>query len=483
MSNKVKSEKIKPAETVRPFTAVILAAGKGTRMKSPLPKVLHPVAGEPMINNVVKACLEAGVTDVRVVIGHGGPLVKQVIEPLGVHCYTQVQQFGTANAVKSAQIESLEGDVVILNGDHPLLEASDLKSFIQTFREEKLDLAVVTVELRQPKDFGRIVRHQGRVVAIVEAKDASADTLKIREVNTGIYVVRGDVLSEYLPQIENNNMKQEFYLTDLVSLCVESQLKVAPIRGHKRVSFGVNTQAELAQATRLVFRKKSKTLLDEGVLMLDPSTTYIERSVEVGPGAVIYPNVYLRGKTKLASFCVIEPNCYIVDSEVGESTQIRAGSYLEKAKVHNRCVVGPYARLRPETEIMDEAQVGNFVELKKVKFGKKSKAAHLTYLGDAEIGENVNIGCGTITCNYSADKKKYRTVIGNGVFVGSDTQFVAPINVGDFAVIGSGSTITKDVPARSLAVARAKQFIKENYVKVEAAETDQASDSASGADK
>lgn len=449
------------------ITAIILAGGKGTRMKSPLPKILHPVAGEPMVTNVIKACKEANINEIRIVVPPTGDLVQNVVKSMGVQCYQQISQVGTASAVKSAQVDNINGDIIILNGDHPLLEAQDLKEFIHHFQNENLDLAVVTAELKHPKNFGRIIRHQGRLIAIVEAKDASSETLKIREINTGIYLVKADALSEYLPLIKNINANQEYYLTDLVSLFVENRLRVSPIKGHKRVAFGVNTQKELAQATRLIFRKKTEHLLESGVLMLDPDTTYVESNVEIAPGAVIYPNVYLRGKTKLASFSVIEPNCYIVDSEIGEGSLIRAGSYLEKAKVHNKCSIGPYTRLRPESEIMDEAHVGNFVELKKVKFGKKSKAAHLTYLGDAEIGEEVNIGCGTITCNYAVDKKKYKTVIGNGAFVGSDTQFVAPVTIGDNAVIASGSTITKDVPSRALAVARSKQFIKENYAKPE----------------
>jgi bifunctional UDP-N-acetylglucosamine pyrophosphorylase/glucosamine-1-phosphate N-acetyltransferase len=300
-------------------------------------------------------------------------------------------------------------------------------------------------------------------MAIVEAKDASADTLKITEINTGIYIVRADILSEYLPKIKNENSKKEFYLTDIISLCIQDQCKVAAIKASPKVAVGVNNQVELAKATRLIFRRKALKLMEEGVLMIDPATAYIEETVEIGAGTVIYPNVFIRGRSKIGSFSVIESNTFISDTEVGDSVQVRGGSYFESARVHNKASVGPYARLRPETEIGEEAHVGNFVEMKKVKFGKKSKAGHLTYLGDADIGEEVNIGCGTITCNYAADKKKYKTKIGNRVFVGSDTQFVAPIEIGDDAVIGSGSTITKNVPAKALAVARGKQFIKENY--------------------
>nr|BFD60900.1 bifunctional UDP-N-acetylglucosamine diphosphorylase/glucosamine-1-phosphate N-acetyltransferase GlmU [Bdellovibrio sp. CKG001] len=451
------------ANAFEKLTVIALAAGKGTRMKSPLPKVLHPVAGRPMIEKVIQASKQAGAAEVRVIVGHGQSLVRQVVEPMGVACYVQDEQLGTAHAVRCAKPETIEGIVVIMNGDHPLIEASDIKDFVRIFRDEKCDLAVVTATLKNPAEFGRIVRHKGDLAAIVEAKDASAETLKIREINTGIYVVKASILSEYLPKIQNNNSKKEFYITDLISLCIQDKCRVQAIQSTPKVAVGVNNQVELAKATRLLFKRKALRLMEEGVLMIDPRTVYIEDSVEIGAGTVIYPNVFIRGRSKIGSFTVIESNAFISDSEIGDSVQVRGGSYLENSKLHNKVSVGPYARLRPETEIFEEAHVGNFVEMKKVKFGKKSKAGHLTYLGDAEIGEEVNVGCGTITCNYAADKKKYKTKIGNRVFVGSDTQFVAPIEVGDDAIIGSGSTITKNVPAKALAVARGKQFVKENY--------------------
>jgi bifunctional UDP-N-acetylglucosamine pyrophosphorylase/glucosamine-1-phosphate N-acetyltransferase len=446
------------------LTVIALAAGKGTRMKSPLPKVLHPVAGRPMIEKVIQASKQAGASEVRVIVGHGQNLVRQVVEPMGVACYVQDDQLGTAHAVRCAKPETIDGDVVIMNGDHPLIEASDVKDFLRIFRDEKCDLAVVTAVVKNPGEFGRIVRHKGDLMAIVEAKDASAEALKIHEINTGIYVVKASILAEYLPKISNNNAKKEFYITDLISLCIQDKCRVQAIKSTPKVAVGVNNQVELAKATRLLFKRKALRLMEEGVLMIDPRSTFVEESVEIGAGTVLYPNVFIRGRSRIGSFTVVESNVFISDSEIADSVQVRAGSYLENAKLHNKVSVGPYARLRPETEIFEEAHVGNFVEMKKVKFGKKSKAGHLTYLGDAEIGEEVNVGCGTITCNYAADKKKYKTKIGNRVFVGSDTQFVAPIEVGDDAIIGSGSMITKHVPAKALAVARGKQVIKENYM-------------------
>ncbi|AGH96378.1 bifunctional UDP-N-acetylglucosamine diphosphorylase/glucosamine-1-phosphate N-acetyltransferase GlmU [Pseudobdellovibrio exovorus] len=448
------------------FTAIILAGGQGTRMKSPLPKVLHPVAGQPMIARVIGTCRQAGITQVRVVVGHGQSLVKTVLEPLNVSTHVQEQQLGTANAVQSANLESLETDVIIMNGDHPLITDQDLKNFISDFKEQQLDLAVITVELDNPAEFGRIVRKHDQLVSIVEAKDASMETLKIREVNTGIYLAKASVLKKYIPLIKNNNSKKEFYLTDLIDLALTDRLKVqALLSKNTDVAHGVNNQAELAEATKKVFQSKTKKLMENGVIFIDPQATHVEEGVIIGAGSVIYPGAFIRGKTAIGAFTVIEPNCFISDSIIGDSVHMKAGSYIEQVIIKNKASVGPYARLRPETTIGESAHVGNFVEMKKVNFGNKSKAGHLTYLGDAEIGEDVNIGCGTITCNYAADKKKYKTVIGDRVFVGSDTQLVAPVTVESDSLIASGTTVTKNVPAGALALSRSPQVNKEGYAK------------------
>jgi bifunctional UDP-N-acetylglucosamine pyrophosphorylase/glucosamine-1-phosphate N-acetyltransferase len=465
---------MKNEKDVSELSVIILAAGKGTRMKSPLPKVLHPVAGVPIIKKVIDAVKGAGATEIRVVVGYGEALVRKVVEPMGVTCYPQQNQWGTADAVKAADPASLKGNVLILNGDHPLLETRDIESILREFKETKASLAVVSAVLKVPGNFGRIVRHKGDLRAIVEASDASSETLKINEVNTGIYIVDSETLSDYLPKIQNHNAKSEYYLTDIISICQEQGEKVSAIKARASVGFGVNTQSELAKATRLLFARKRNALLDEGVLMIDPRTTYIEEEVEVGPGTVLYPSVYLRGRTKIGAYCVLEPGCYLAHTKIADGVHIKAYSYFENSTVGAKASIGPFARIRPETDIGAEAHIGNFVELKKVKFGARSKAGHLTYLGDATIGEDVNIGCGTITCNYAVDRQKYRTVIGDRVFVGSDTQFVAPVEVGSDAVIGSGSTITKDVPAKALAVARGHQKNIENWQpkKVEPLKTD-----------
>lgn len=447
------------------LTAIVLAAGKGTRMKSPLPKVLHPVAGSPMITHMVQMLKSVEFSEIRTVVGAGKDLVEKVIIPQGVVTFEQKEQKGTAHAVQAAQVDSLEGEVVILNGDHPLISAEELKRAIDCFRDLDADLAVLTCVLKNPKEFGRIVRHNGELRAIVEVKDASAETLKIREINTGAYIVRADILKTYLPQITPHNQQNEYYLTDLVGLCVDNKKKVEGIQVSRAFAFGVNDQIQLSQATDYIVRQKIKSLMQDGVIFIQPSTTYVEPAVQIGAGSVIYPQNFILGNTKIGAFSVVEPNCFIQDSEIRSGVQIKFGTHLEKVIVKEKAQVGPYARLRPDTEIGEDAKVGNFVEMKKVKFGKESKASHLTYLGDAVIGEDVNIGCGTITCNYAVDKKKYQTVIEDGVFVGSDSQFVAPVRVGKNAIIGSGSTITKDVPAESLAVARGQQRNIEGYSK------------------
>ena len=348
-------------------------------------------------------------------------------------------------------------------GDHPLVSSARLKEAYQEFVEQDCDLMVLTCELADPGSMGRIVRHQGQIKAIVEAKDASAETKKINEINTGIYLVRRSVLETYLPKIHPNNQQGEYYITDLVSLCIESGEKVVAKICDPSLAFGVNDQKQLALATKAIFREKAFQLMEQGVIIIDPENTYVEESVSVGSGSVLYPGCFIKGSSQVGPFCVIEPNAFIQDSQIAQSVQVRMGSHLEKVKVAEQVKLGPYARLRPGTEIGPEAQIGNFVEMKKTKFGAKSKASHLAYLGDAEVGENSNIGCGVITCNYAADKKKYPTIIGNDVFVGSDSQLVAPVEVEDGAIIASGSTINKKVPKDALALARTRQVNKEGY--------------------
>jgi len=418
-----------------------------------------------MVERAIRALQKLEPEEIRVVVGYGQDLVRQVVEPLGAVCFKQQQMRGTADAVRSADVDSLEGKVLIINGDHPLMNSKDLKRILEEAFELDTSLAVVTCELEDPGAFGRVIRRHGSLQAIVEAKDASHETLKVKEVNTGIYVCDAEILQQYLPMVESRNAQGEFYLTDIVLLAVQDGVRVDGIKANERIAFGVNSQQELAMATMQVFLEKAKELMDQGVIVMDPNSTYVEESVKVGAGTTLFPNVFLRGKTEIGEMCVIESNSWMTNAKVGSQVHIKAGSYLQDCTVGNKCEIGPYAHLRPKSELEEAVKIGNFVELKNVKMGKASQAKHLSYLGDAEIGEETNIGCGTITCNYSADKKKYKTKIGKRAFIGSDSQFVAPVTIGDGAIIGSGSTITKDVPANALAVARSKQVIKEDYAK------------------
>ncbi|MBK7891825.1 MAG: bifunctional UDP-N-acetylglucosamine diphosphorylase/glucosamine-1-phosphate N-acetyltransferase GlmU [Bdellovibrionales bacterium] len=445
------------------LSVIVLAAGKGTRMKSPLPKVLHPVVGQPMVKRVLDVAKALGAVQRRVVVGHGEALVRRVVEPMGAVAYSQKEQRGTADAVRAADPASLDGTVMILSGDVPLIEVADMQTVLAEFNELKADIAVVTADLKNPGSLGRIVRQKGELRAIVEASDAGPDTLKIREINSGAYVAKADVLTKLLDKVKPNNAKGEYYLTDIISIGIEEGYKVVAIKTRPAVAFGVNTQAELARASRIVFKRNRNRLMENGVVMIDPASVYAEDDVHVGSGTVVYPGVYLRGDTRIGNYCVLEPGVHIYSSIVGDSTHIKAGCYFENSVIGAKVQIGPYARLRPDSDVGNEVHIGNFVELKKTKFGARSKAGHLSYLGDAIVGEDVNIGCGTITCNYAPDRKKYQTTIGNGVFVGSDVQFVAPVTIGAGATIASGSTVTEDVPADALAVARGRQVNKEGW--------------------
>lgn len=445
------------------LSAIILAAGRGTRMKSPLPKVLHPVAGRPIITYLIQALQGLEVSSIHAVVGYGEKLLRQTLEPLGIQCVHQNEQKGTGHAVMQVPLAPLEDTVMICNGDHPLVRAHHLKPLLEEFRLQQLDLAVVSAKVPRPGSMGRIVRDGGRLRAIVEAKDASASALKIGEINTGFYLVKKTVLSQFLPKMKANNAQGEYYLTDLVEMAVSSGLKVDALPAGAEVAFGVNEQKELALATKSVYRQKAYELMESGVVIVDPENVYIDPTSEIGPATVVYPGVVLQGQCQVGSFCVLEPHCFLSHSVVADSSQIRAGSYLEEAKVASQSVIGPYARLRPQTEVGSECKVGNFVEIKKSKLDRGVKVSHLAYVGDAEVGENTNLGCGIITVNYSADKKKHKTKIGKDVFVGSDCQLVAPVSIGDGALVAAGSTVTKDVAAGDLAIGRSRQENKPGY--------------------
>ena len=446
------------------ITAIVLAAGQGSRMRTSLPKSLHPVAGKPVLARILQALKASGVGEIRVVINEEQEhLMRPVAEAFKADVSFQENRKGTAAAVMSAQPTSSKGDILIVNGDHPLIQPKDLQEMIKVFHQEQADLCIGTFEKKNPGHYGRIIRKKDNIVAIAEKESLSHESEKINEINTGIYLFKNQPLNLFLSQIDNKNPKEEFCLTDIVALFATNNKKISGFTVSEQTAYGVNSQRELAFATKQIFTAKLNQLMQKGVIIIDTLNTYIEEDVRIGQGSVIYPGVYLKGKTAIGSFCAIEPHCFISDSLIHELVLVRAGCYLEAVEVKAQSVLGPYARLRSGTQIGQNCRVGNFVEMKKTQFGNRSKAGHFSYLGDAQVGEDVNIGCGTITSNLNLDGKKYSTTIKDKVFVGSGTQLVAPVELDEESATGAGSVITENVPARSLAVGRSRQNNLQNY--------------------
>lgn len=447
------------------LNVVVLAAGRGERMASRLPKVLHPVAGQPMLARSLKSISEIYPKQVRVVVGSASHIVSSVAGKFKALCFQQSEKaWGTAQAVLAARPEEMQGDVLVVNGDHPLISGADLIQFIRSYHKISADCAVASFKNPNPSDFGRLMFEGEQLTDVVEVYETAKSKKESPFVNAGLYLVKAELLKEYLKDVQKN-VKEEYNFTDLISILHKKNYKVRAIDVPWHVAFGVNNQRELAVATSIAFENNCYKHMDNGVVIMDFKTTYIEGDVVIGKGTLLYPGVHLRGKTKIGSFCAVESNACIFDSLIRNYVNIRAGSYIDRAIVGEKSVIGPYAHLRPETVIGEKCRIGNFVETKKVEMGNNSKAAHLTYLGDAEIGNNVNIGCGTVTCNYGADKKKHKTKIGDKVFIGSGSQLVAPVEVGDNAVVGAGSVITKNVPDGSLAIERTDQQNIKDYSK------------------
>jgi bifunctional UDP-N-acetylglucosamine pyrophosphorylase/glucosamine-1-phosphate N-acetyltransferase len=442
--------------------AAILAAGKGTRMKSDLCKVLHAVAGRPMIAYVLDAVQAFRPEKVILVVGHQADLVKQSVQVPGIEFVVQEPQLGTGHAVGFAAplLKGFQGDVLILCGDTPLIQPETLEAFLGFHRERRSRLTVMTTIQQDPRGYGRIVRDDAAAVTrIVEERDADEALRAINEINTGIYVVDSDLLFSLLDRVGSENAQGEYYLTDIVAEAVRERIPVEGfiLTDSQQVS-GVNTRADLAAVSQIVWDRVRTEMMLSGVTLLDPSTVYVDHGVEVGPDTVIHPGVTIIGATRIGKECVIEPGVIIRDCTIGDRVNILLGSRLTSSEVQDGTSIGPMTHLRPEAQIGKNARIGNFVEVKKSVVGDGTKASHLTYLGDSTIGKNVNIGCGTITCNYDG-RKKHRTIIHDKCFIGSDVQFVAPVEIGEGSLIGAGSTITRDVPPRSLAVSRAKQKI------------------------
>ena len=436
---------------------IILAAGKGTRMYSDLPKVLHPLAGKPMLVHAIEQAQTLKPSQTHIIVGHEAQKVASVVEPMGAQCVTQNQQLGTGHAVAQAMpmVDNL-AVVLVLYGDVPLVPGVLMQQLVDKAMHG--DLAVLTVTLDDASGYGRIVRNdQGHIQAIVEHKDANDEQLKINEINTGILAAKASLLNNWLPRIGSNNAQGEIYLTDIVAMAVADGIAITNLQpDYPQQTQGVNDRVQLAELERWYQQQQAMQLLREGVQLADPTRFDLRGELTAGKDTYIDINTIIEGQVSIGDGVHIGPNCHIKDSHIGAGTQVLANSIIDKAQVAKNCTIGPFARLRPGTVMHDNAKVGNFVETKKTTLGKGSKANHFTYLGDTNVGEQVNIGAGTITCNYDG-VNKFQTHIGDGAFIGSNSSIVAPVTIGAGATIGAGSTITKNVENNNLAIARGKQ--------------------------
>ena len=446
--------------------AVILAAGKGTRMKSDLPKVLHKVAGISMLEHVFRSVSAIDPEKTVTVIGHKAELVEQVLAGQ-TEFVRQTEQLGTGHAVMMAEpvLENLTGQTLVIAGDTPLITGESLKNLIDFHINHKNVATILTAEADNPFGYGRIVRNQhGEVIKIVEQKDASDFEQQIKEINTGTYVFDNARLFEALKNINTNNAQGEYYITDVIGIFRENGEKVgAYTLKDFDESLGVNDRVALATAESIMRRRINQQHMINGVSFVNPDATYIDVDVEIAPEVQIEANVTLKGQTKIGAETILTNGTYIVDSEIGERAVITS-SMIEESSLADGVTVGPYAHIRPGSSLAKDVHVGNFVEVKGSSIGENTKAGHLTYIGNAEVGANVNFGAGTITVNYDG-QKKYKTIIGDNVFVGSNSTIIAPVELGDNSLVGAGSTITKDVPADAIALGRGRQINKEDYAK------------------
>ncbi len=438
------------------FSVVILAAGKGTRMKSTLPKVLHPIGAKPMVQRIINTVNELGASSVNLIYGHGGEQLKKALQHNNLNWCLQDQQLGTGHAVQQAvpNIKDHE-DVLILVGDAPLIKQSTLEQLLGV--KQQADLALLTVNLDDPTGMGRIIREGEQVKAIVEHKDATEQQREITEINTGMMVMGGSDLKRWLANLNSDNAQGEFYLTDVIAMAAQEGKVIKAAQPTSAVEVeGINNRKQLAAIERAFQFEQAEKLMMQGVSLLDPARFDLRGVVSVGEDISIDVNVIIEGQVTIGSNVKIGANCILIDCEIAAGATIEANSIVQQAVVGENCTVGPFARLRPGSVMHEGAKVGNFVEMKKTILGKGSKASHLSYLGDTEVGQGANIGAGTITCNYDGVNKS-KTFIGDGAFIGSNSSLVAPVSIGVNSTVGAGSVITKTISDNELAIARSRQ--------------------------
>jgi len=445
------------------LNVIILAAGQGTRMKSDLPKVLHPLGDKPLLEHVILTASQLGANATHVVYGHGGELVKQKLSHLNVDWVLQERQLGTGHAVEQA-MPAVTGNkpVLILYGDVPLISLQTLTHLLSEVDDNTMGL--LTAVMHDPTGYGRIIRDvSGNVVGIVEQKDAKPEQKAIKEINTGILAVKSDLLRRWLKMLENNNAQGEFYLTDIIGIAAKEGINIKTSKPATLSEIeGVNNKIHLAELERVFQRQQADRLMTDGVTLKDPARFDLRGELTAGKDVVIDVNVVFEGKVTLGDRVYIAPNCVIKDSQFGNDVTVHANTIVEKSIIGDACELGPFARIRPETQLSKHVKIGNFVEIKKSVVDEHSKVNHLSYVGDTTMGKRVNVGAGTITCNYDG-AFKHQTVIRDDAFIGSDTQLVAPVEVGEGATIGAGSTITHDAPAGQLTLSRPMQKTRKGW--------------------
>lgn len=443
-------------------SVIILAAGKGTRMRSSLPKVLQPLAGRPLLGHVIETAKKLNAKNIITIFGHGGNLVQQAFAQENVQWVEQAEQLGTGHAVKvTLPVLPTDGVSLILSGDVPCISQDTLEKLLAVSRETGIGL--VTLTLADATGYGRIVRENNKIQAIVEHKDASDAQRQIKEINTGIYCVSNAKLHQWLPQLSNNNAQGEYYLTDIVAMAIADGLEVASVEPERAFEVeGVNDRIQLAALEREFQAYQAKLLMQQGVHIIDPSRFDLRGKLTAGQDVRIDINVIIEGDCELGNNVEIGAGCVIKNTKIASGTKVQPYSIFDNAVVGEDTQIGPFARLRPGAKLANEVHIGNFVEVKNSTIGLGSKANHFTYLGDAEVGAGSNIGAGTITCNYDG-ANKFKTIIGDSAFIGSNSSLVAPVSIGNGATVGAGSVITRDVAENSLAFERSKQVAKENY--------------------